>query len=153
MDALQGYVVGCQSFGYRLIDLVLAIDNIFQGGLVGIEITIVPFLVVWVWLIPPLASLWMVPVVVVHEEDVFTGLGAIILGVSSIATGLTHHGDVQGLGLTVHLRLVPSTFLQALQEEVHLSGEHVCLLDGVHAPLKGLELLFTPSLVGHHLLN
>lgn len=112
MDALQGFVVGHQFVRYRLIHFGLVIDNILQGGLIEIEVT-VPSLIVWAWLIIPLACLQMVPIVVVYE-DVFTSLGAIIPRMSDVATGLTCQGNVQGLDYTEHFHLVPSAFVQTL---------------------------------------
>jgi hypothetical protein len=91
-------------------------------------------------------------VVIVHVHDFFLGFRAVIPQISGVPTDLTRHTSIQSLKC-FHLSLVLGTFLDLLEEEVELSGEHVHFLDGVHAPLMRLETFFIPTLVGHHLLD
>jgi hypothetical protein len=48
--------------------------------------------------------------------------------------------------------LLFGTIFNLLHQEIHLGGEHVHLIDGVHTSLLWQEALFIPSLVDHHLL-
>ena len=70
MDGLHRFVYNGQLLLKGLIDLRLAIDKISQGRLIWIEriwISITS-LIVWVWLIPPLMSLWTKHIVIAIEE-------------------------------------------------------------------------------------
>ena len=60
MDSLHRFVYNGQLLLKELIDLRLAVDKISQGRLVRTERIRIPIisLVIWVWLIPPLTSLW-----------------------------------------------------------------------------------------------
>jgi hypothetical protein len=51
------------------------------------------------------------------------------------------------------LVLLFGTFFNLLHQEIHLGGEHVHLIDGVHTSLLWQEALFIPSLVDHHLFD
>jgi len=44
-------------------------------------------------------------------------------------------------------------FAEMLQYEVQLCGNHIYLVDGMHALHTGLESFITPPLVGDHLLD
>lgn len=70
---------------------------------------------------------------------------------TGIATDHTRLVRVQGLNgsLPYVLLLVVQTFHQVVQ----LGGKHFYLLNGMHAPLTGLESFFTLPHVGDHLLN
>ena len=69
MDGLYRFVYIGQLLLKGLIDLRLAVDKISQGRLVRTERIRIPItsLVIWVWLIPPLASLWMKPIAAIEE--------------------------------------------------------------------------------------
>ena len=106
------------------------------------------------WLVPPLASLWWtVPVVVVVVEvsAVFTGFGTVVPRMSIIATDFAREVRTHGVYGSMDLLLAP--FLHLLDEEVQFHGNHIRLLDGMHALCAGLESFITPPLVGDHLVG
>ena len=101
---------------------------------------------------PPLASLrWMIPIVVVDVGGIIIVIGAIILRVSIIVTDFTC--EVQTHGVYGSMDLLFAPFFHLLDEEVQLGGDHICLLDGMHAFCTGLESFFAPPLIGDHLLD
>ena len=71
---------------------------------------------------------------------------------SNIPADLARHASLQGLKC-YELSLILGIVLKFLEEEINLRSEHVGLLDGVHASLAWLEVITTPTLVGHHLLD
>ena len=133
-----------------------------QGGLVRIEIRIERRVIIitslkwWAWLVPPLDSLWwtipvVVVVVVVEVGTIFTGLMAVVPRVSIIATDFTREVRTHGVDGSLNLSLAP--FIHLLDEEVQFHGNHIRLLDGMHALCAGLESFITPPLVGDHLVG
>ena len=80
------------------------------------------------WLVPSLASLlWMMPIVVAEVGTVFTGLGAVVLRVSIIATNFALEVRTHGVYGSVDQLLTP--LLHFLDEEVQFGCNHICLLD------------------------
>ena len=69
MYGLHRFVCSGQLLLKGLIDLCLAVDKISQGRLIRTERIRIPItsLVVWVWLIPPLTSLWTKPIVAIEK--------------------------------------------------------------------------------------
>ena len=69
MDGLHRFIYSGQLLLKGLIDLRLAVDKISQGRLVRTGRIRIPItsLVVWAWLIPPLTSLWMKPIVAIEK--------------------------------------------------------------------------------------
>ena len=70
---------------------------------------------------------------------------------SIIATDFAREVRTHGVDGSLDLLLAP--FSQFLNQEVQLRGNHIRLLDGMHALHAGLESFITPPLVGDHLLD
>ena len=117
------------------------------------KIVVITSLEWWTWLVLPLASLlWTIPVVVVVEVGaVFTGFGEVVTRMSFIATDFAREVRTHGVNGSVDWLLAP--FLHLLDEEVQFHGNHIRLLDGMHALCAGLESFITPPLVGDHLVG
>ena len=88
---------------------------------------------------------------VVEVGVVFTGLGAVVPQMSFIATDFAHEVRTHGVHESMDLLFAP--FLHLLDEEVHLSGNHIRLLDGMQALCAGLESFIAPPLIEDHFLD
>ena len=95
--------------------------------------------------------LWTILAIVVDVGGVFTGLGAVLPLVSIIATNFTREVRTHGVNGSLDLLLAP--FSQLLDEEVQFHGNHIHLLDDMHALCLGMESFFAPPLVGDHFLD
>jgi len=95
--------------------------------------------------------LWMMPIVVAEVGAVFTGLGAVVLRVSIIATNFALEVRTHGVYGSVDQLLTP--LLHFLDEEVQFGCNHICLLDDMHAFGAGLESFITPPLIGDYFLD
>ena len=94
----------------------------------------------------------MVPVVVVVEVGVvFTGFGAVVPRMSIVATDFARKVRTHGIHGSVDLLLAP--FLHFLDEEVQFRGNHIRLLNGMHALRAGLESFIAPPLIGDYFLD
>ena len=95
-------------------------------------------------------------VVVVNEVHIFPCFGTIaaqmIIFATYLALGVCFNGSCGGMELDGLLFLF-GTFFHLLHQEVHLSREHVNLINGVHTSFLWLEALFIPSLIDHHLFD
>ena len=79
------------------------------------------------------------------------GLGAVVPRVSIIATDFAREVQTHGVDGSLNLSLAP--FLHLLDEEVQFCGNHIRLLDGMHAFRAGMESFIAPPLIGDHLLD
>ena len=70
---------------------------------------------------------------------------------SIIATDFAREVQTHGVDGSLDLSLAP--FLHLLDEEVQFCGNHIRLLDGMHAFRAGLESFIAPPLIGDHLLD
>ena len=76
---------------------------------------------------------------------------AVVPRVSIIATDFAREVRTHGVDGSLDLSLAP--FLHLLDEEVQFCGNHIRLLDGMHAFRAGMESFIAPSLIGDHLLD
>ena len=70
---------------------------------------------------------------------------------SIIATDFAR--EVRTHGVDRSMDLLHAPFLHLLDEEVQFCGNHIRLLDGMHALCTGLKSFIPPPLIGDHFLD
>jgi hypothetical protein len=129
-------------------------DDIFEGGLISVEILpITTLLVIVEWetgLVPPNieALIWMKTIIgITNKVDILGDRRAVDAHVTYFSTLFTHYSGVD------HFKMIEAQVLKLLHKKINLGGEHVHLFKLVNLAGAGLSALLIPALVRGHLLN
>jgi hypothetical protein len=154
IDVLQELVSGMNLFANFIIYPYLVPDNIFQRGLISVEILLITTLLAVVeretGFVPSSieALIKMKTIVrITNEVDILEDRRAVDVHVVYFSTLFTRYSSID------HFEMIEAQVLKLLHKKIHLGGEHAHLFKLVNLAGEGLSALLIPALVGGHFLN